>query len=106
MNFKHLLTLSFLTLFSFAAFSQKIMLVANHSDAKFTLLNDYDDSDKQELGTGSVEIKLEKDSKNRVRISKPGYQSVIKEYNKDLKWEKEQKITLDTRQVDITSATE
>ena len=103
MNFKHLLTLSFLTLFSFAAFSQKIMLVANHSDAKFTLLNDYDDSDKQELGTGSVEIKLEKDSKNRVRISKPGYQSVIKEYNKDLKWEKEQKITLDTRQVDITA---
>lgn len=103
MNFKHLLTLSFLTLFSFTAFSQKIMLVANHSDAKFTLLNDYDDSDKQELGTGSVEIKLEKDSKNRVRISKPGYQSVIKEYNKDLKWEKEQKITLDTRQVDITA---
>ncbi len=102
MNFKHLLTLVFLTLFSLTAFSQKITLVANHSDAKFTLLNDYDDSDKQELGTGSVEIKLEKDSKNRVRISKPGYQSVIKEYNKDLKWEKEQKITLDTRQVDVT----
>jgi hypothetical protein len=103
MNFKHLLTLVFLTLFSLTAFSQKITLVANHSDAKFTLLNDYDDSDKQELGTGSVEIKLEKDSKNRVRISKPGYQSVIKEYNKDLKWEKEQKITLDTRQVDVTA---
>jgi hypothetical protein len=103
MNFKPLLTLSFLFLFSLSAFSQKITLLANHSDAKFTLLNDYDDSDKQELGTGSVEIKLEKDSKNRVRISKPGYQSVIKEYNKDLKWEKEQRITLDTRQVDITA---
>ncbi|MFC5191853.1 hypothetical protein ACFPIK_08745 [Algoriphagus aquatilis] len=103
MNFKHLLALVFLTLFSLTAFPQKIQLVANHSDAKFTLLNDYDDSDKQELGTGSVEIKLEKDSKNRVKISKPGYQSVIKEYNKDLKWDKEQKITLDTRQVDITA---
>jgi hypothetical protein len=103
MNFKPLLTLSFLFLFSVSSFSQKLMLLANHSDAKFTLLNDYDDSDKQELGTGSVEIKLEKDSKNRVRISKPGYQSVIKEYNKDLKWDKEQRITLDTRQVDITA---
>jgi hypothetical protein len=103
MNFKHLLAFVFFTLYSLTAFSQRITLVANHSDAKFTLLNDYDDSDKQELGTGTVEIKLEKDSKNRVRISKPGYQSVIKEYNKDLKWEKEQKITLDTRQVDITA---
>lgn len=103
MKFKHLLTVSFLTFFSISAFSQKITLIANHSDAKFTLLNDYDDSDKQELGTGTVELKLEKDSKNRVRISKPGYQSVIKEYNKDLKWDKEQRITVDTRQVDITA---
>ncbi|MBC6368190.1 hypothetical protein DDT91_15440 [Algoriphagus sp. AK58] len=103
MNFKHLLTLCLFTLFSTATFSQKIMLFANHSDAKFTLLNDYDDSDKQELGTGSVELKLEKDSKNRVKITKPGYQPIIKEYNKDLKWDKEQRITLDTRQVDITA---
>lgn len=103
MNFKHLLTISFLTLFSASAFSQKIMLQANQSDAKFILLNDYDDSDKQELGTGSVELKLEKDSKNRVKITKPGYQAVVKEYNRNLKWDKEQKITLDTRQVDITA---
>lgn len=88
---------------SFSSHAQKIMLLANHSDAKFTLLNDYDDSDKQELGTGTVELKLEKDSKNRVRITKPGYQSVYKEYNKDLKWDKEQRITLDVRQVDITA---
>ncbi|WP_232825641.1 hypothetical protein [Algoriphagus litoralis] len=79
------------------------MLTADHSDAKFILLNDYDDSDKQELGTGTVELKLEKDSKNRVKVTKPGYQPVIKEYNKDLKWDKEQWISLTTRQVDITA---
>jgi len=79
------------------------MLTADHSDAKFILLNDYDDSDKQELGTGTVELKLEKDSKNRVKVIKPGYQPVIKEYNKDLNWDKEQRISLTTRQVDITA---
>lgn len=103
MKVKHLLYLTLLTSFSISGFSQKIQLTANHSDAKFILLNDYDDSDKQELGTGSVEIKLEKDSKNRVKIVKPGYQSVVKEYNKDLKWDKDQRITLDTRQVDVTA---
>lgn len=85
------------------AFSQKILLIANHSDAKITLLNDYDDSDKQELGTGTVEYKLEKNSRNRIKFSKPGYQSVIKEFNRDLKWDKEQRVSLDTRQVDITA---
>lgn len=103
MKYKILLLSSLLIHFAFTAFSQKILLTANHSDAKFILLNDYDDSDKQELGSGSVEIKLEKDSKNRVKVVKPGYQTVFKEFNKDLKWDKEQRITLDTRQVDITA---
>lgn len=103
MKYKSLLLFTSFTLFAFSSFSQKIMLTADHSDAKFILLNDYDDSDMQELGTGTVELKLEKDSKNRVKITKPGYQPVIKEYNKDLKWEKEQRISLDTRQVDITA---
>ena len=103
MKYKHLLLSIIFTLIAFSSFSQKIMLTADHSDAKFILLNDYDDSDKQELGTGSIELKLEKDSKNRVKVTKPGYQPVIKEYNKDLKWDKEQRISLTTRQVDITA---
>lgn len=103
MQYKHLLLFFFFTLFAFSSYSQKLMLTADHSDAKFILLNDYDDSDKQELGTGTVELKLEKDSKNRIKITKPGYQPVIKEYNKDLKWDKEQRITLNTRQVDVTA---
>src|SRR5690606_6818973 len=36
-------------------------------------------------------------------IVKPGYQPVIKEYSKDLKWDKEQRISLTTRQVDLTA---
>lgn len=103
MKFKILLLITFLFSFSISGFSQKILLTANHSDAKFIMLNDYDDSDKQELGIGSVELKLDKNSKNRVKVVKPGYQTVIKEYNKDLKWDKEQRINLDTRQVDVTA---
>jgi hypothetical protein len=44
-------------------FAQKLTITANHSDAKFILLNDYDDSEKQELGTGTIEYKLEKNLK-------------------------------------------
>lgn len=98
------LALSFIfTLIAFSVHAQKIQLTADHSDAKFILLNDYDDTDKQELGTGTIELKLEKNSKNRVKVIKPGYQPVIKEYNKDLKWDKEQRISLTTRQVDLTA---
>jgi hypothetical protein len=103
MKRKHLLIVILLLITSSQSFSQKLQLTANHSDAKFILLNDYDDSEKQELGTGSVEIKLDKDSKNRVKIVKPGYQSVIKEYNKSRKWDKEQRIAIDTRQVDVSA---
>jgi len=103
MKYKNLLLITLFTLIAFSSFSQKIMLTADQSDAKFILLNDYDDSDKMELGTGTIELKLEKDSKNRVKIVKPGFQSIIKEYNKDLKWDKEQRISLTTRQVDVTA---
>ena len=101
---KNLLTLTLIFLFSASlSFSQKLQITANHSDAKFILLNDYDDSDKQELGTGAIEYKLEKDSRNRIKITKPGYEPVIKEFNRDLKWDKEQYVSLDSRRVEITA---
>lgn len=101
---KYLLLISLITFIAAQAFSQsKITLMANHSDAKFTLLSDFDDSEKQELGIGTVELKLNKSSKNRVKVSKLGYKPVIKEYDKDIKWGKIEKITLDTRQVDISA---
>ncbi|HAS58294.1 MAG: hypothetical protein CL554_02575 [Algoriphagus sp.] len=102
MNFKFLLSFLICGFIVFSSQGQKLQIRANHSDAKFILLNDYDDSEKQELGTGSIEYKLEKNSKNRIKITKPGYQPVIKEYNKDLKWDKSQDVVLDTRRIDIS----
>ncbi|MGM0946935.1 MAG: hypothetical protein ACQEW9_17290 [Bacteroidota bacterium] len=102
MNYRHLLTFLVLGLFIFHAQAQKLQITANHTDAKFILLNDYDNSEKQELGTGSIEYKLDKNSRNRIKITKPGYDPLIKEYNKDLKWDKNQRVTLDTRRIDIT----
>ena len=67
------------------------------------MLNDYDDSDKQELGTGTIEYKLEKDSKNRIKITKPGFEPIMKEYNRDLKWDKDQRVSLDSRRVEISA---
>jgi hypothetical protein len=72
MNFKKVIPFILCSLLAAAAFPQKIMLTANHTDAKFTLLNDYDDSDLMELGTGTVEFKLEKNSKNREKSPNPG----------------------------------
>lgn len=104
MKYKNLLTLSLLFLFSTSlSFSQKLQITANHSDAKFILLNDHDNSEKQELGTGTVEYKLEKDSRNRIKVIKPGYEPIIKEYNKDLKWDKDQRVALESRKVEITA---
>ncbi len=104
MKFKKLFALTLFFLFSSSlSFSQKLQITANHSDAKFILLNDYDDSDKQELGIGAIEYKLEKDSRNRIKISKPGYEPVVKEYNRDLKWDKDQYVSLDARRVEITA---
>ncbi|RAI95400.1 PEGA domain-containing protein [Algoriphagus yeomjeoni] len=104
MKYKQLLTLTLIFLFSASlSFSQKLQITANHTDAKYILLNDYDDSDKQELGTGAIEYKLEKDSRNRIKITKPGYDPVIKEFNRDLKWDKDQYVALDARRVEITA---
>ncbi|WP_425637130.1 PEGA domain-containing protein [Algoriphagus yeomjeoni] len=104
MKYKQLLTLTLIFLFSASlSFSQKLQITANHTDAKFILLNDYDDSDKQELGTGAIEYKLEKDSRNRIKITKPGYDPIIKEFNRDLKWDKDQYVALDARRVEITA---
>ncbi|WP_075349229.1 PEGA domain-containing protein [Algoriphagus marinus] len=103
MKYRFLLTLFSLFILIHPTFSQKIQITANHSDAKFILLNDYDDTDKQELGTGTIEYKLEKDSKNRIKVTKPGFEPVIKEYNRDLKWDKDQRVSLDSRRIEISA---
>src|SRR5690606_3422583 len=41
-------------------------------------------------------------SRNRVEITKPGYQSVVKDFPRTTKWDKEQKVDLLNRLVDIS----
>jgi hypothetical protein len=93
----------FFCLATLSAFAQsKIRVTANHTDAKFFLVSDTDQNQKTELGTGSVELKLNKDSRNRIEITKPGYQSVVKDYPRTSKWDKEQRVDLVNRLVDIS----
>ncbi|NEM98654.1 hypothetical protein [Pontibacter burrus] len=88
---------------SVAVFAQsKINITANIPDAKFFLLRETDNAEVAELGVGSIELKLEKDAKNRIKIVKDGYEPLIKEYPRTVKWEKEQKVALENRMVDIS----
>ena len=80
----------------------RINISANHPDAKFFLLNDTDNSQVTELGVGSIELKLDKNSRNRIKVVKEGYEPVIKEYPKTIKWDKEQKVDLENRMVDVS----
>ncbi|MBJ6118728.1 hypothetical protein JAO76_11020 [Pontibacter sp. BT310] len=87
---------------SVSVFAQsKINITSNIPDAKFFMLRESDNSEVAELGVGSIELKLSKDSRNRIKIVKEGYEPLIKEYPRTIKWEKEQKIALENRLVDI-----
>ena len=86
-----------------AVFAQsKINISANHPDAKFFLLRDTDNTEVAELGVGSIELKLDKNSRNRIKVVKEGYEPLIKEYPKTVKWDKDQKVDLENRMVDIS----
>lgn len=86
-----------------AVFAQsKINISANIPDAKFFLLRDTDNTEVAELGVGSIELKLDKNSRNRIKVVKEGYEPLIKEYPKTVKWDKEQKVDLENRMVDIS----
>ncbi|MBB6611086.1 hypothetical protein H7F15_08570 [Pontibacter sp. Tf4] len=85
-----------------ASAQSKINITANFPDARFFLLRDADNTEVSELGSGSIELKLEKDARNRIKVVKEGYEPLIKEYPRTTKWEKDQKVELENRLVDIT----
>jgi len=88
---------------SVALFAQsKINISANLPDARFYLLRESDNAEVAELGMGSIDLKLDKDSKNRIKVVKEGYEPLIKDYPRTVKWEKEQKVTLENRLVDVS----
>jgi hypothetical protein len=85
-----------------AVFSQKIQITVNYADAKIyalagnTILN-------PAIGTGSVEIKLDKNDANRIVIIKEGFEPLVQEYSKSQKWPKEIRVNLENRMVEITA---
>ncbi|MDN3204981.1 PEGA domain-containing protein [Algoriphagus sediminis] len=103
MKLKSLLITLFLFSIALTTFSQKLTITANHSDAKFYMLNDLDNSPVAEIGTGVIELKLDKNSRNRIMVAKTGYEPVIKEYPKSIKWDKTQTVSLENRMVEITT---
>lgn len=80
----------------------KISVTANIPDARFLLLRDSDNAEIAELGMGSIELKLDKDSKNRIKVVKEGFEPLIVEYPRTVKWEKAQKVNLENRLVDVS----
>ncbi|GAB3203571.1 hypothetical protein ABID22_002122 [Pontibacter aydingkolensis] len=89
---------------SVAVFAQsKINITSNIPDAKFFLLRDADNTEVAELGVGGIELKLDKNSRNRIKVIKEGYEPLIKEYPKTVKWDKEQKVSLENRLVEISA---
>lgn len=77
----------------------KIKVSSNHSDAVFSKVDDASDESFERLGTGAVDFKLDKDSKNRLLVTKEGYEPVFMEFPKTVKWDKEYVVVLENRLV-------
>lgn len=72
---------------STSIFAQKIVVTTNYSDAKIYRLSG-NTILKPAIGTGSVEIKLDKNSQNRIVIMKDGFEPLVQEFPKKLKWQR------------------
>lgn len=98
MNTKLLFSLLLSVLIFQSTFGQsKIKVSSNHSDAVFSLLDDVTDEPIERLGTGAIDFKLDKDSKNKLLVTKEGYEPLILEFPKTVKWDKEYIATLENR---------
>jgi hypothetical protein len=93
--------LLFLALVSEAFAQSKIKLRSNHPDAEYFRLADFSEENPHKIGVGSVDLKLEKDSKNRVLVTKLGFEPVISEFPRTEKWGKEHIILLENRMVQL-----
>lgn len=81
----------------------KIKISCNHDDAIISKVDDASDATLTRLGIGSVDFKLEKDSKNKLLVTKEGYEPVYVEFPKTDKYEKEHLVFLENREVLIES---
>ncbi|KEO71943.1 hypothetical protein [Anditalea andensis] len=98
-----------LMLISFFSYSvpvsaqNKIKLTSNHSDAVFSKMEDGDRGKNTPLGIGEISLKLEKNSDNKIIVAKAGYEPVVLEFPKTEKYEKEMKVLLVNRMVEVES---
>lgn len=82
------------------AFSQsKIKISSNQSDAVFTKLDDASDEPIERLGIGNVDFKLDKNSKNKLLVTKEGFEPLLVEFPKTVKWDKDYVAVLENRLV-------
>ncbi|HSJ66668.1 MAG TPA: hypothetical protein VK921_03285 [Anditalea sp.] len=81
----------------------KIKLTSNHTDAVFSKIDDSDIHKFTPLGEGEISFKLDKNSINKVMVAKEGYEPVILEFPKTEKYEKELKVLLLNRMVEVES---
>ena len=81
----------------------KIKISCNLNDAVISKVEDGSNAALTRLGVGSVDFKLEKDSKNGLLVSKEGYESVYVEFPKTDKYEKELLVLLENREILIES---
>lgn len=77
----------------------KIKVASNHSDAVFSKVDDVSDESFTRLGTGAVDLKLDKNSKNKLLVTKEGYEPVFMEFPKTVKWDKDYVVMLENRLV-------
>ena len=81
----------------------KIKLVSNHPDARFSKIDDADMAKFTALGEGEISFKLDKNSQNKLLVTKEGYEPVYLEFPKSEKYEKELSILLLNRMVEVES---
>jgi len=79
----------------------KIKLTSNHSDAQFSKVDDGDLNKFIPLGAGEISFKLDKNSVNKLMVAKEGYEPVYLEFPKTEKYEKEMKVMLLNRMVEV-----
>ena len=82
-------------------FAQKILITTNYSDAKIYRLSGSTVL-KPAIGTGSVELKLDKNSQNRIVIMKEGFEPLVQEFPKTQKWPKELRVNIENRMVELS----
>ncbi|MDP3311933.1 hypothetical protein [Lutibacter sp.] len=85
---------------TFLQSQNKIKITTNYSDAQIFKMRD-SEVIKPMLGVGTAEHKLVKNELNRIMIVKEGFQPLIKDFPKTIKWPSVVQLILENRMVEI-----